>query len=118
MIIDPHQDVWSCFTGVDGAPWWTLDAAGLNTDDSSLHDTGAAVLHQFWDATEYGEMPRMCGHSSIGNSLQQPCLSCSLRVMTLPITLPIAYKKHHVPPCSTQLYVLVIYLINQESTAT
>lgn len=59
VIIDPHQDVWSRFTGGDGAPWWTLDAAGLNTDDSSLHDTGAAVLHQFWDATEYGEMPRM-----------------------------------------------------------
>ncbi len=59
VIVDPHQDVWSCFTGGDGAPWWTLDAAGLNTDDSSLHDTGAAVLHQFWDATECGEMPRM-----------------------------------------------------------
>jgi len=45
-LIDPHQDVWSRFTGGDGAPFWTLDAVGFKTDDSSIHDTGCAILHQ------------------------------------------------------------------------
>ena len=48
VIIDPHQDVWSRFTGGDGAPWWTLDAVGFDTSSSVLHDTGSAVLHQHW----------------------------------------------------------------------
>lgn len=56
VIIDPHQDVWSRFTGGDGAPWWTLDAVGFDTSSSVLHDTGSAVLHQHWTD---GEMPKM-----------------------------------------------------------
>ncbi|KAH9255402.1 hypothetical protein BASA81_006521 [Batrachochytrium salamandrivorans] len=43
IIIDPHQDVWSRFSGGDGAPGWTLQAAGFNLD--TLHDTNAAVIH-------------------------------------------------------------------------
>jgi hypothetical protein len=44
VIIDPHQDVWSRFTGGDGAPWWTLDAAGFVTDSDRLHQTGCAFV--------------------------------------------------------------------------
>jgi len=44
LNIDPHQDVWSRFTGGDGAPGWTLEAAGM--DPAALHETGAAILHQ------------------------------------------------------------------------
>ena len=44
VFIDPHQDVWSRFCGGDGAPAWTLEAAGM--DVSKLHETGAALLHQ------------------------------------------------------------------------
>jgi hypothetical protein len=42
--IDPHQDVWSRFTGGDGAPGWTLEAIGM--DVTRLHAAGAALLHQ------------------------------------------------------------------------
>ena len=44
LFIDPHQDVWSRFSGGDGAPAWTFEAAGM--DVSSFHQTGAALLHQ------------------------------------------------------------------------
>ncbi len=44
VLIDPHQDVWSRFTGGDGAPGWTLEAAGM--DATKLHPAGAALLHQ------------------------------------------------------------------------
>jgi len=43
VFIDPHQDVWSRFTGGDGAPGWTLEAVGL--DMKNFAATGAAVVH-------------------------------------------------------------------------
>lgn len=45
VVIDPHQDVWSRFTGGDGAPGWTLEAVGF--DISKLRETGAAMLHDW-----------------------------------------------------------------------
>lgn len=44
VVIDPHQDVWSRFCGGDGAPGWTLEAAGLNM--RHFAETGAAIVHQ------------------------------------------------------------------------
>jgi hypothetical protein len=44
VFIDSHQDVWSRFSGGDGAPGWTFEAAGM--DITRLHETGAAFLHQ------------------------------------------------------------------------
>ncbi len=44
MFIDPHQDVWSRFTGGDGAPGWTLEAVGFEI--SNFQETGAAFTHQ------------------------------------------------------------------------
>ena len=44
VFIDPHQDVFSRWTGGDGAPVWTLDAVGFNI--SALHNSGAAYSHQ------------------------------------------------------------------------
>jgi len=43
VFIDPHQDVWSRWTGGDGAPGWTLEAAGM--DLTQLDATGAAITH-------------------------------------------------------------------------
>eukprot|EP01065_Artemidia_motanka_P041482 TRINITY_DN5385_c0_g1_i2.p1 TRINITY_DN5385_c0_g1~~TRINITY_DN5385_c0_g1_i2.p1 ORF type:complete len:687 (+),score=218.00 TRINITY_DN5385_c0_g1_i2:841-2901(+) len=44
VFIDPHQDCWSRWTGGDGAPAWTLEAAGF--DLRNLHSSGAAMTHQ------------------------------------------------------------------------
>ena len=44
LFIDPHQDVWSRWTGGDGAPAWTLDTVGF--DLASLHRSGAAFVHE------------------------------------------------------------------------
>ncbi|MBC7920832.1 MAG: cellulase family glycosylhydrolase [Ferruginibacter sp.] len=43
LFVDPHQDVWSRFTGGDGAPRWTLDAIGF--DVTRFTEAGAALLH-------------------------------------------------------------------------
>ena len=53
VFIDPHQDVWSRWTGGDGAPGWTLEAVGI--DLTKLHETGAAITHQ----THGDPFPRM-----------------------------------------------------------
>lgn len=43
VIMDPHQDVWSRFTGGSGAPLWTLELAGL--DVTQLISTEACFTH-------------------------------------------------------------------------
>ena len=53
LFIDPHQDAWSRFSGGDGAPGWTLEAAGL--DMTNFAPTGAAIVH----ATHGDPFPRM-----------------------------------------------------------
>ena len=44
MFIDPHQDVWSRFSGGDGAPGWTFSLVGM--DIKNFQVTGAAFTHQ------------------------------------------------------------------------
>lgn len=53
VFIDPHQDVWSRFTGGDGAPGWTLEAIGF--DMTHFAETGAAIVH----ATHGDPFPQM-----------------------------------------------------------
>ncbi|AEJ20673.1 cellulase family glycosylhydrolase [Gracilinema caldarium] len=44
VYMDPHQDVWSRWTGGDGAPAWTLEKVGIRLD--RIGPTGAALTHQ------------------------------------------------------------------------
>jgi len=53
IFIDPHQDVWSRFSGGDGAPGWTLEAVGF--DITRLAESGAAIVH----ATHGDPFPKM-----------------------------------------------------------
>lgn len=46
LFIDPHQDVWSRFTGGDGAPKWTLEMAGL--DVTKINDSYTALVHNLY----------------------------------------------------------------------
>jgi len=53
IFIDPHQDVWSRFSGGDGAPGWTLEAVGF--DITRFVESGAAIVH----ATHGDPFPKM-----------------------------------------------------------
>ncbi len=58
LFIDPHQDAWSRWTGGDGAPMWTLEAAGFEPE--RLYASGAALLNQEMG----GAYPRMTWFSN------------------------------------------------------
>src|SRR4030043_255213 len=64
LFIDPHQDVWSRFSGGDGAPGWTLEEVGF--DLTHFIETGAAIVH----ATHPGPYPRMIWSS---NAIKLAC---------------------------------------------
>lgn len=55
VFMDPHQDVWSRFTGGSGAPMWTLYACGLNPQ--SFAATEAAIVHNTYP--EPDQFPKM-----------------------------------------------------------
>lgn len=52
VFIDFHQDVWSRFSGGDGAPGWTLEKVGF--DINYLEETGASVFRK-----KVGEMTHL-----------------------------------------------------------
>lgn len=61
IYLDPHQDVWSRFTGGSGAPVWTLHCAGFQP--KRFQDTEASILHNYYidpktgnEATKYPKM--------------------------------------------------------------
>ncbi|KAI9031359.1 glycoside hydrolase superfamily [Hyaloraphidium curvatum] len=50
-FIDPHQDVWSRWSGGDGAPLWTLDLVGFKP--SNFNATGAAIVHNTYEGDKH-----------------------------------------------------------------
>ncbi len=46
VIIDPHEDVWSRYSGGDGAPLWTFDIIGM--DVTKIQESGAALVHNLY----------------------------------------------------------------------
>ena len=46
VVIDPHQDCWSRFTGGDGAPRWTLERLGIRVNNL---EACAAAVEEFKD---------------------------------------------------------------------
>ncbi|KAI8807308.1 glycoside hydrolase superfamily [Cladochytrium replicatum] len=59
--IDPHQDMWSRFSGGSGAPGWTFEVAGL--DPSHFMQTGAAIVHN--TSSEPAKYPRMIWNTNV-----------------------------------------------------
>jgi len=58
VFLDPHQDVWSRWTGGDGAPAWTLEKLGIDLE--KLDTTGAALTRQRYSEFHGGApFPRM-----------------------------------------------------------
>ncbi|KAG8625507.1 hypothetical protein KVT40_007258 [Elsinoe batatas] len=55
IFMDPHQDVWSRYTGGSGAPMWTIYACGF--DPKKFHVTQAALVHNTWPDPE--QFPKM-----------------------------------------------------------
>lgn len=55
IFMDPHQDVWSRFTGGSGAPMWTIYACGLNP--LSFAATEAAIVQNTYP--EPDKFPKM-----------------------------------------------------------
>lgn len=55
VFMDPHQDVWSRFSGGSGAPMWTLYAAGF--DPKNFKSTQAALVQNTFDNP--AEFPKM-----------------------------------------------------------
>jgi hypothetical protein len=62
VFIDTHQDVWSRWTGGDGAPAWTLEKVGFALD--KLDECGAALTQQNWDEEANGKFPKMVWNSN------------------------------------------------------
>ena len=57
IFIDTHQDVWSRWTGGDGAPSWTMEKLGMNLEVADR--CGAALTRQRYSTINGKPYPKM-----------------------------------------------------------
>ena len=65
VMIDPHQDLWSRYTGGDGAPKWTFEVAGMKVEN--FDETGAAFNHNIY-GDPYPKMIWFSNYFKLGSS--------------------------------------------------